>query len=257
MSVDLTLPPGRAQLVRELLLRSREVFLERIATLEDAALHLLTSGPLGDEQRTASTRTAHQLVSLGTFGIEAGGVLAARAEALLQDASQDPGQQGAQLAELALSLRSELEDALAGRSAGAAEPAVPQVAHEGGGGLDVLLVEDDALLVELLTRALQGQGLTVRSVPDGAAALAAVDGPGRRPALVLLDIDLPALDGFGVLRGLAARGLLPELPVLVLTARASEPDVLAALELGARDHVAKPFSLPVLLARVARAVPRG
>ena len=45
--------------------------------------------------------------------------------------------------------------------------------------------------------------------------------------------------------------------MLVLTARASEPDVVAALELGARDHVAKPFSLPVLLARVARTVPRG
>lgn len=256
MSVDLTLPPGRAQLVRELLLRSREVFLERIASLEDAALHLLTAGPLDEEQRAASTRTAHQLVSLGTFGVEAAGVLAARAEALLKDASQDPGRQGSQLAEIALALRDELQDALAGRSAMAAEPAVPQAAHGVDGELDVLLVEDDALLVELLTRALQGQGLTVRSVADGAAALAAVDG-GRRPALVLLDIDLPALDGFGVLRGLAARGLLPELPVLVLTARASEPDVLAALDLGARDHVAKPFSLPVLLARVARTVPRG
>lgn len=257
MSVDLTLPPGRAQLVRELLLRSREVFLERISSLEDAALHLLTAGPLDEEQRTASTRTAHQLVSLGTFGVESAGVLAASAEALLRDAAQDPGRQGAQLAEIALALRGELEDALAGRSAVAAERAVPPAPHQVDAGLDVLLVEDDALLVELLTRALQGQGLTVRSVSDGAAALAAVDGPGRRPALVLLDIDLPALDGFGVLRGLAARGLLPELPVLVLTARASEPDVLAALDLGARDHVAKPFSLPVLLARVARTVPRG
>lgn len=252
--MDVTLPPGRAQLVRELLLRSREVFLERITELEDAALFLLTSGPLDPEVRVARARTAHQLVSLGTFGVARGGELAARAEALLSGTAADAGAQGAQLAELALSLRTVLEDALAADAAPAQPEPAPPV---GPVGLDVLLVEDDALLVELLTRALQGQGWTVRAVRDGAAALAAVDEPGRRPALVLLDVDLPALDGFGVLRGLAARGLLPELPVLVLTARASEPDVVAALDLGARDHVAKPFSLPVLLARVARTVPRG
>ena len=255
MPVDVTLPPpGRAQLVRELLLRSREVFLDRIAELEDAALSLLTAGPLPEEQRTASARTAHQLVSLGTFGVAPAAVLAARAEALLAGPAVDAGAAGAQLAEIALALREELEQALA--AAPAAAPPEPAVLPAPV-GLDVLLVEDDALLVELLTRSLQGQGWTVRAVRDGAAALAAVDAPGARPALVLLDIDLTALDGFGVLRGLAARGLLPELPVLVLTARAGEPDIVAALELGARDHVAKPFSLPVLLARVARTVPRS
>ena len=254
MPVDVTLPPGRAQLVRELLLRSREVFLDRIAELEDAALSLLTAGPLPEEQRSAGARTAHQLVSLATFGVAQAAVLAARAEALLADPGPDAGAAGAQLAEIALCLRDELEQALlAAPAAALPEPVVlPAPA-----GLDVLIVEDDVLLVELLSRALQGQGWTVRSVSDGAAALAAVDRPGTRPALVLLDIDLPALDGFGVLRGLAARGLLPDLPVLVLTARAGEPDIVAALELGARDHVAKPFSLPVLLARVARTVPRG
>ncbi len=254
MSVDVTLPPGRAQLVRELLVRSRDVFLERIAGLEEAALVLLTAGALDDDQRADAVRTAHQLVSLGTFGVAAAGVLATRAERLLAAPGPGAGADGAQLAEIALAMRDELERALAS----APVPASPEPsALPAPGGRDVLLVEDDALLVELLTRSLQGQGWTVRAVRDGAAALAAVDGPGARPALVLLDIDLPALDGFGVLRGLAARGLLPELPVLVLTARAAEPDVVAALGLGARDHVAKPFSLPVLLARVARTVPRG
>lgn len=254
MSVDAPLAPGRAQLVRELLLRSSEVFVERIAELEDAALSLLTTGPLDPEEQRARARTAHQLISLGTFGVARGGALAARAEALLSSPAPDAGAQGAQLAELALGLRAALEDALTDQPAAvSAEPAPGPVPV----GLDVLIVEDDVLLVELLTRSLQSQGWTVRAVRDGAAALAAVDEPGRRPALVLLDIDLPALDGFGVLRGLAARGLTPELPVLVLTARASEPDVVAALDLGARDHVAKPFSLPVLLARVGRTVPRA
>jgi DNA-binding response OmpR family regulator len=73
---------------------------------------------------------------------------------------------------------------------------------------------------------------------------------------VLLDWDLPGRDGLTVLRGLAADGWLADTTVVMLTARASEREVLAALELGASDHVAKPISIPVLMQKVRSALER-
>ena len=77
-----------------------------------------------------------------------------------------------------------------------------------------------------------------------------------RPCLVLLDWDPPGRDGLTILRGLAAEGTLEHTRVLMLTARGSEGETLAALELGALDHVAKPFSIAVLMQRVRRALSR-
>jgi DNA-binding response OmpR family regulator len=70
--------------------------------------------------------------------------------------------------------------------------------------------------------------------------------------MVLLDVDLPRLDGLAVLRRLAHDGLLQHTRVIMLTFRADEREVLEALELGAFDHVTKPFSLPVLMQRIRR-----
>ena len=78
--------------------------------------------------------------------------------------------------------------------------------------------------------------------------------PELRPELILLDVDLPGLDGISVLRQLARDGVLDRSRVIMLTARAGETEVLEALELGAVDHVAKPFSVPVLMQRVRRAL---
>jgi CheY-like chemotaxis protein len=247
---------SRASLVRELLVASQDVLLERVAALEAAALHLLTRGPLPEPVRRDARRTAHQLVSLGVFGVPRGGELAGRAEALLAADPADPGEEGADLATLVERIRTELQQALVDPpdepDAGPRSSWTPSARPD---SVDVLVVEDDPVLVQLLERALDGAGWSVRVVTDGPAALAAVEvAPEQRPRLVLLDIDLPALDGFGVLRGMAARGVLPGVQVLCLTARASEPDVLSVLSLGAVDHVAKPFSLPVLLARVSRAL---
>ena len=254
MSVDVTLPPGRAQLVRELLLGSREVFLERIAELEDTALSLLTTGPLPEAQRLASARTAHQLVSLGTFGVLAArSARRARRGAARRGPGRTPAPQGAALAEIALDLRDELEQALER----APEPVAPQAPSAPRPSRARTSCRRGRRPARGAADApLEGQGWTAtrsatgpRRWPPSTADAAAGPRPARhRPARARR------------LRGPAGprhRGLLPALPVLVLTARASEPDVLAALELGARDHVAKPFSLPVLLARVARTVPRG
>jgi CheY-like chemotaxis protein len=247
---------GRSQLVRDLLVASQRVLLDRLDTLDAAALHLLTEGQLDDAAAGAARRTAHQLISMSAFGVARGAELGARAEAVL-GSDEDASEQGAELAEISAQLRASLLAALSESTPNESLLATAAPAPVGTAP-DVLVVEDDAVLVELLERSLEGAGWTVTTVSDGPAAVAAVDvPPEQRPRLVLLDIDLPALDGFGVLRALRSRGLLAQVQVLCLTARASQPDVLSVLQLGAVDHVAKPFSLPVLLARVARALGRS
>jgi DNA-binding response OmpR family regulator/HPt (histidine-containing phosphotransfer) domain-containing protein len=136
-----------------------------------------------------------------------------------------------------------------------------EVAGEPSGGrerADVVLVEDDAILARLILDALELRGYTTRWIDDGedAAALLGGERPALQGDLVLLDWDLPAQDGLTVLRGLAADGVLAATKVVMLTARASQREVLTALELGATDHVAKPFSVAVLMRRVERVLER-
>jgi diguanylate cyclase (GGDEF)-like protein len=120
--------------------------------------------------------------------------------------------------------------------------------------VDVALVEDDEVLAELLLHALQTRGYRTRWIDDGdeAARLLAGPRPALRAELVLLDWDLPGRDGLTVLRGLAADGGLVHAKVVMLTFRASEREILSTLEIGAVDHVAKPFSVPVLMQRIRR-----
>jgi CheY-like chemotaxis protein len=238
----------RSAKMQELLLLSRETFCARVDILEQAAVELLTSGSIEPTLREHAGTCAHQLVSLGTFGVHEGSSLARRAEALL---TQEPltSAAGPGLAEAALGIRDAITVALAaGAEPGAAPVPVSRARHPMHGGR-VLMVEDDPLLVGLVTRALAAAGFEVEDVRDGPGALARLAQP-PIPALVLLDIDLPGLDGFGVLRGIAALGLLDRVDVLVLSARGSEHDVLGTLQLGAVGHLTKPFSLPILLARV-------
>jgi len=110
----------------------------------------------------------------------------------------------------------------------------------------VLLAEDDAAIADPLTRALQREGYEVVVRPDGEGALAAA--LSGDVGLVVLDLGLPDMDGLEVCRRLrAARSALP---VLVLTARTDEIDLVVGLDAGADDYVGKPFRLAELLARV-------
>ena len=109
----------------------------------------------------------------------------------------------------------------------------------------VLLAEDDAAIAEPLARALRREGYDVELAQTGPDALAAAE---QSPDLVLLDLGLPGMDGLEVCRRLRAAGA--RLPVLVLTARASELDAVVGLDAGADDYVTKPFRLGELLARV-------
>jgi diguanylate cyclase (GGDEF)-like protein len=121
---------------------------------------------------------------------------------------------------------------------------------------DVVLVEDDVALGQLLMHSLETRGYKAHWVRDGAEAVEVLGGPKPqlRARVVLLDVNLPGLDGLGVLRRLSQNDGLRGTRVIMLTVRANELEVLKALELGAFDHVAKPFSVPVLMQRIRRAL---
>jgi DNA-binding response OmpR family regulator len=112
--------------------------------------------------------------------------------------------------------------------------------------IKVLLVEDDQRISEPLIRVLRSESFNVTHVATGMSALALVDT--EVPALVLLDLTLPDIDGLDVCRRLRADH--PSLPIIMLTARAEEMDVIVGLGAGADDYVAKPFRLAELVARI-------
>jgi diguanylate cyclase (GGDEF)-like protein len=124
---------------------------------------------------------------------------------------------------------------------------------------EIALVEDDVALVDLLTHSLTEHGWRVHVLSDGAAAIAALAGepPLLQARLVLLDWNLPGVDGLDVLRKLRDAGVLARTRVVMLTARDSEADVVDALELGAADHLAKPVSVPVLVQKVRQILEAG
>ncbi|MFS0753221.1 response regulator transcription factor [Noviherbaspirillum sp. 1P10PC] len=112
--------------------------------------------------------------------------------------------------------------------------------------MHVLLVEDDAVLSDGIARNLTNHGMVVDVVSNGRDADLALQR--RDIAVVVLDIGLPGIDGFEVVRRLRARGSTT--PVLLLTARDAVEDRVFGLELGADDYLAKPFATPELVARV-------
>ena len=119
----------------------------------------------------------------------------------------------------------------------------------------VQVVEDDAFLLELITTRLELAGFDTRSARDGSQALQRLTE--FRPEAMVLDINMPVLDGFGVLIHMQAQGLTEKTPTMVLTARNSPEDVAKAIKLGARDYLSKPFRDEQLIARVGRLLVRS
>ncbi len=109
----------------------------------------------------------------------------------------------------------------------------------------ILLVEDEATLVQTIAYTLRREGYTVVTAGDGQTALTLARE--ARPDLVVLDLMLPGLDGFEVCRRLRAESAVP---ILILSARDTEIDRVVGLEIGADDYLTKPFSLRELLARI-------
>ena len=117
----------------------------------------------------------------------------------------------------------------------------------------VLIVEDDPSIALGLRINLEAEGYRVLDADDGEKGLLVARG--ESPDLIILDVMLPGLNGFEVLRTLRQEGYT--MPIIVLSARTGEMDKVTGLELGAEDYVAKPFSLAELLARVRAALRRG
>jgi len=129
--------------------------------------------------------------------------------------------------------------------AGAARPGGPQVR--------ILVVEDERKVANFIRQGLAEEGHTVEVAADGAVALDLLEGPPYD--LVVLDLMLPKVDGFEILKLARARRLAT--PVLVLTARDSVADKVRGLDLGADDYLTKPFSFDEFLARVRALLRRG
>jgi two-component system alkaline phosphatase synthesis response regulator PhoP len=120
-------------------------------------------------------------------------------------------------------------------------------------GERILIVDDEPNIVQLARLYLERDGYKVESAGDGRNALATVEQ--RPPALMVLDIMLPEMDGLEVCRRLRASG--NSLPILMLTARDEDVDKILGLELGADDYLTKPFNPRELVARIKAILRRG
>ena len=122
------------------------------------------------------------------------------------------------------------------------EPATPIPARP------ILVVDDDAKIVRLVRTYLEREGFSVVTAADGPAALDAIET--HRPALVVLDLMLPELDGRAVIRAVRRDEEAGRTPIIILSARGSTLDRIAGLDAGADDYLPKPFSPAELVLRV-------
>ena len=112
----------------------------------------------------------------------------------------------------------------------------------------ILVVEDEKDIVELIRYNLEREGFRVRAAYDGQAAVQSVQR--ELPDLILLDLMLPKLDGLDVCKNIKEDKRTSHIPVVMVTAKSEESDVVVGLSLGADDYITKPFSPKVLVARV-------
>jgi DNA-binding response OmpR family regulator len=117
----------------------------------------------------------------------------------------------------------------------------------------ILIVEDDEDLVRLSTHWLEREGYTVEHAADGAAALEVLENA-PLPILVLLDVMLPKIDGFEVLRRIRAAKRTHELPVMIVTTFSRDRDAARGRELGANDYIVKPLHELDFLKRVEHVI---
>ena len=120
-----------------------------------------------------------------------------------------------------------------------------------------VVVEDDQIIVTLLEHMLSRRGFVVRIALDGRQASDLMETLTTPPDLVLLDVMLPRIDGFAVLRRLRAEPRTQQLPVIILSSFDRHEDVARGLELGANDYIVKPPMEFHFLGRIARFVPKA
>lgn len=118
----------------------------------------------------------------------------------------------------------------------------------------ILICDDDPLLIELMSFRLKAKGFDVITAMDGDEALSKA--ASEQPSLVVLDAMMPRLDGFEVLSRMKSDAGVAHIPVIMLTARKGEKDIVSALERGADDYLVKPFIPEELLARLSKLLAR-
>jgi CheY-like chemotaxis protein/HPt (histidine-containing phosphotransfer) domain-containing protein len=232
--------------------RNLEAQERRVAAQEQAIVALL-AGTLTAASREEAALEAHKLAgSLGSFGLAEGSTLADELQAAWSSPTASPPD-AAHLAQVVATLRRlmrehtpiETEAPLQGIDLSA--PGYP---------VDILLVDDDDVFADFVCAALESQSKQVTWMPDGESARDAVCGPDAsiRPRVVLLDVEMPGLDGFGLLEELARNGVTRHATVIMLTRRTMAEDVVRARKLGIFDYLAKPLDAPMLIDRVSRAL---
>lgn len=112
----------------------------------------------------------------------------------------------------------------------------------------ILLVDDERDILELLRYNLEREGYTTDCVESGeAAVMAAAE---KNPDLIILDLMLPGMDGVEVCKKLRSKAETEAIPIIMLTAKGEDSDIISGLEVGADDYVSKPFSPKVIVARI-------
>lgn len=114
--------------------------------------------------------------------------------------------------------------------------------------MQILIIEDEEDIRELVRYNLERENFSVREAESGEAGLKAVSQ--KKPGLILLDLMLPGKDGLQICRELKQNDAFRDIPVVMMTAKGEESDIVTGLELGAEDYIVKPFSPKVLTARV-------
>ncbi len=118
----------------------------------------------------------------------------------------------------------------------------------------ILVVEDDRDISELITYNLEREGYEIACLYDGSQAVDFVTQ--RKPELIILDLMLPEVDGIEICRQLKSDAATKHIPIVMLTAKSEEADVVVGLQMGADDYIPKPFSPKVLVARIKAIIRR-
>src|SRR5687768_6750811 len=199
---------------------------------ESGLSHVLSGETSADELLRVTDVPAERRNS-GTGGDDAGGQGGRRAGGQPAPASRP---NPSAVADLGISF--DLVDEMQG----AEDPA------DGSRGATVLLVEDEEPLRKVMRDLLERDGYNVAEAADGVQALDAVDR--HAPDIILLDLNLPGLDGYNVLQQLRSRNATSRIPVIVLTAKGDEDNEVRVFQLGADDFLTKPFRARALSARL-------
>lgn len=234
-------------------LKSRDEIARRIATLEEAIV-ALRAGALADELRARAVSDAQKLAgSSGLLGLASCSDLARKIERAFESARGPDLAEAPRLAELVRRLRAGFDARAAVHAAdddGATLTSVPHRSRQQHVARTILIIDDSALMRRLVQLGLGGDGgWPVHQAESGAEGVARA--ARAQPDAILLDVEMPGLDGPATLAILRAQEATREIPVLFLTGHSAEADRSRLMALGAIGLIAKPFSPAGLAAEVA------